>query len=122
MDVDLIYDEETTKNILKYETLLTKYETRLRELIDNTPNLSYSTRQELFNDDRGRKSIIQVITKYETRLRELIDKTPNLDYSTRQELFNDDRGRKSIIQVITNLKRTFPEDIFIVGENLLIGR
>lgn len=83
MDVDLIYDEETTKNILKYETLLTKYETRLRELID---------------------------------------KTPNLDYSTRQELFNDDRGRKSIIQVITNLKRTIPEDIFIVGENLLIGR
>ena len=83
MDVDLIYDEETTKNILKYETLLTKYETRLRELIDNTPNL---------------------------------------DYSTRQGLFNDDRGRKSIIQVITNLKRTIPEDIFIVGENQLIGR
>ena len=83
MDVDLIYDEETTRNILRYETLLTKYETRLRELIDKTPNLSYSTRQELFNDDNG---------------------------------------RRSIIRVLNNLRNTIPEDIFIVGENMLIGR
>ena len=70
MDVDLIYDEETTRNILKYETLLTKYETRLRELIDKTPNLDYSTRQELFNDDRGRKSIIRVITNLKNTIPE----------------------------------------------------
>lgn len=61
MDVDLMYDEETTRNILKYENLLTKYETRLRELIDKTPNLSYSTRQELFHDDKGRRSIISIL-------------------------------------------------------------
>lgn len=61
MDIKLNYDEETTRMLKKYQTILTKYETRLRELIDNTPNLSYSTRQEIFQEDSGRRRLIRII-------------------------------------------------------------